>query len=95
MKQYQRTHDGHMNYFRAWMIGASSSFIATSTFVLFLFILFMVSDELYQEVVKEAPMGHHLDPFIATSAVWFEGTFSGLMATFLFVNMLETDSVNA
>lgn len=94
MKQYRRTHNDHINYFRALTIGVSSAFIGTSTFVLFLFILFTSNQNIYQEVVKNAPMGEHLNVYIATSAVWFEGIFSGFMATFILINFLETDSVN-
>jgi hypothetical protein len=94
MKQYQKTHNDHINYFRALTIGISSGFIGTSTFVLFLFILFTLNQNMYQEVVKNAPMGAHMNVYIATSAVWFEGMFSGFMATFILINFLETDSVN-
>jgi len=95
MKQYRRTHEGHLNYFRALSVGVASSFIGTSTFVLFLFILFSINQDIYQEVIKNAPMGQNLNRFIATSAVWFEGMFSGFMATFILINLVETDSVNA
>jgi hypothetical protein len=95
MKQYRRTHDGHMNYFRALALGASTAFIGTSVFVLFLFIILSLNGNMYQEIVKNAPMGPHLNVWIATSAVWAEGMFSGAMATFIFVNLIETDSVNA
>jgi hypothetical protein len=91
MKQYQKTHKD----FRALTIGVSSAFIGTSTFVLFLFILFTLNQNIYQEVVKNAPMGAHMNVYIATSAVWFEGMFSGFMATFILINFLETDSVNS
>ena len=94
MKQFRRTHNGHLNYFKALSIGVATSFIGTSAFVFFLFILFNLNREIYQTVVKAAPMGIHLNAWIATSAVWFEGMFSGFMATFLLVNAIDTDSVN-
>ena len=94
MKQYRRTHNDHINYFRALAIGVSSAFIGTSAFVLVLFIMFTLNQNIYQEVIKNAPMGEHLNVYIATSAVWFEGMFSGFMATFILINFLETDSVN-
>src|SRR4051812_46213152 len=52
LKQYQRTHRGQVNYFRGFSIGVASSTIGTSTFVLFLFILFNVDKSLYESVVK-------------------------------------------
>ncbi len=38
MKQFRRTHDGHMNYFRALAVGTVSAIIGTSTFSVFLFL---------------------------------------------------------
>lgn len=39
LKQYRRTHAGNLNYLRAMSIGVGTSFIASSTFVLFLFFI--------------------------------------------------------
>ena len=43
MKQYSRTHDGHLNYFRGLTIGVATSAIGASTFSLFLFV-FLLKD---------------------------------------------------
>jgi hypothetical protein len=36
------------------------------------------------------PMGPFLDPFIASFAVWVEGIFSGMFATFIVSNSVQT-----
>jgi len=90
LRQFQRTHGGQVNYFRGLVIGNASAGIGTSTFVLFLFILFKIDPALYESVVKEGPMGQYINAYMATFAVWIEGIFSGFMATFLLMNFIDT-----
>lgn len=90
LRQFQRTHGGHVNYFRGLVIGNASGGIGTSTFVLFLFVLFKIDPVLYQNVVKEGPMGQYVNAYMATFAVWIEGIFSGFMATFILMNFIDT-----
>jgi hypothetical protein len=88
LKQYKRTHAGELNYFRALTIGVSSSFIGTSTFVLFLFLYLKIDRGLMQSIIESEPMGPYLNEYIATFAVWVEGIFSGFIMTFILVNFL-------
>lgn len=90
MRQFTMTHHG-VGYFRAFTIGASSTIIGVSTFVLFLFIILSLDHHLYVSVVKNGPMGVHQNIFLATFAVWYEGIFSGMMATFILVNYFHTE----
>lgn len=94
IKQFRRTHAGHINYLRAMSVGVGTSFIATSTFVLFLFIYLSLDASLMNIIKTHAPLGDYLDPYIATFSVWLEGIFSGFMATFIIVNYIHTDNVN-
>lgn len=94
LKQYRRTHEGHINYLRAMSIGVGTSFIASSTFVLFLFIYLYLDPNLMNAIKTHAPLGEYLDPYIASFSVWLEGIFSGFMATFIIVNYIHTDNVN-
>lgn len=94
IKQYRRTHEGHINYLRAMSIGVGTSFIASSTFVLFLFIYLYLDPNLMSTIKTNAPLGEYLDPYIASFSVWLEGIFSGFMATFIIVNYVNTDNVN-
>lgn len=91
LKQFRRTHHGEMNYFRALIIGLAASFIGTSTFVLFLFFYLKIDTGLLLSIREHAPLGAHLNTYIATFAVWVEGIFSGFMATFVLINYMETD----
>jgi hypothetical protein len=90
LKQYQRTHRGQVNYFRAFAIGVASSTIGTSTFVLMLFILFNLDKPLFESVVKGEPMGRLLNVWVSTFAVWYEGIFSGIFTSFVLVNTIDT-----
>lgn len=94
IKQYRRTHEGHVNYLRAMTIGVGTSFIASSTFALFLFIYLNLDGNLLHLIKTHAPLGEYLDPYIASFSVWLEGIFSGFIATFIIVNYIRTDNVN-
>lgn len=94
LKQYRRTHAGSLNYLRAMSIGVGTSFIASSTFVLFLFIYLNIDQHMMELIREHAPLGEYLDPYIASFSVWLEGIFSGFMATFILVNYIHTDHVN-
>jgi hypothetical protein len=88
LKQYRRTHRGELDYFRALIIGVSSAFIGTSTFVLFLFLYLKVDTSLMRAIIENEPMGPYLNTYIATFAVWIEGIFSGFIVTFILINYL-------
>jgi hypothetical protein len=89
LRQFYRTHEHHVGFFHGFVIGISSSIIGVSTFVLLLFIILKLNDQLFVTVVKGEPMGIYLNVFMATFAVWFEGIFSGVMATFILVNFMS------
>jgi hypothetical protein len=88
LKQFKRTHNGALDYFRALTIGVASSFIGTSTFVLFLFLYLKIDTALMQSILESEPMGQYLNTYIATFAVWVEGIFSGFIMTFILINFL-------
>ena len=90
LDQWRRTH-GNLSYWRALTLGTYTAAIGALTFATFLFILFSVDHNLYVRVVKEEPLGEYMNLFIATSAVALEGIFSGIMATYIICNFIETD----
>jgi hypothetical protein len=47
-----------------------------------------------QQVIENDPMGRYLNPYIAAFIVALEGLFSGLLATFVLLNWVNTDDVN-
>ena len=91
MKQYRRTHDGHLNYFRALGLGVYTAVIGASTFAFFLLIYLKIDDNLMRHIIENEPMGHYLNEYIAAAVVTLEGTFSGLTMTYLLLNYVETD----
>jgi hypothetical protein len=94
LKQYKRTHDGRLNYFRALVIGNAAATLGTGIFTLFLFFYLKVDVSLMQSIQQNEPLGVNLNPYIATAAVFGEGMFSGFMCTFLLTNYIVTDQVN-
>lgn len=87
MKQYRRTHRGHMDYFHAFTTGMATAAIGTLTFAVFLLIYLHIDKQLMQ-AIAEQPLGMYLDPYIASFMVSLEGVFSGLFVTFLLSNYL-------
>lgn len=90
LKQYRTTHGGDIDYFRALTIGVSTSFIGTSTFVLFLFLYLKIDVNLMETIRNSQSLGIYLNAYIATFAVWIEGIFSGFTATFILINYINT-----
>ena len=87
LKQYQRTHHGHMDYFHAFTTGIATAAVGTFAFSLFLLVYLHIDKSLMQSIAEQ-PLGMHLDPYIASFMVSLEGIFSGLFVTFLLSNFL-------
>ena len=94
MKQFSRTHNGHLNYFRGLTIGVATSAIGSSTFALFLFVFLRFNDDLMQYIIEHEPMGPYLNAYIASFMVLLEGIFYGLFITFVLMNWVRSDQVN-
>ena len=90
LKQYQRTHRGHMDYFHAFTTGMATTAIGCLTFSVFLLIYLSVDKNLMQIIAEKQPLGFYLNAYIATFMVALEGMFSGLFVTFLLCNFLAT-----
>jgi hypothetical protein len=91
MKQYRRTHDGHLNYFRALATGVATAAIGAGTFSVFLLLYLKADGHLMQSIIEREPMGRYLNEYVAAAAVTVEGVFSGFTMTYLLVNYVETD----
>jgi hypothetical protein len=94
LKQYARTHQGRLNYFRGLIIGVATSTIGVSIFAAFLLILLELNKDLFRTIVIHEPMGQYLNPFIASAVIAIEGVFSGFFVTFVLLNWMNTDRVN-
>lgn len=91
-KQYKRTHNGRLDYFRAITLGTLTSAIGVSTFALFLFIYLFIDTNLMNLLSNKHPLGIHLDPYMASFSVFYEGLFSGFGVSYLLTNFLATDT---
>jgi hypothetical protein len=89
MKQYLRTHRGHMDYFHAFTTGMATAAIGTLTFSVFLLIYLSIDKEFMRIIAERQPLGFYLNPYIASFMVSLEGIFSGLFVTFLLANFLS------
>jgi hypothetical protein len=88
LKQYHRTHRGHMDYFHAFTTGMWTAAIGTLTFSVFVLIYLHVDKNLMEVLAEKQPLGFYLNPYIASFIVSLEGVFSGLFVTFLLSNFL-------
>lgn len=91
LKQYKRTHSGHLNYFRGLTTGVATATIGASTFAAFLLIYLKIDQNLMASIIENEPMGRYLNEYMAAAVVTLEGVFSGSTVTYLLLNYVETD----
>jgi len=90
MKQFRRTHGGHMDYFHAFTTGMATAAIGAVGFAAFVLVYLSIDKRLMEIIVAKQPLGIYLNPYIAAFIVFLEGCFSGLFVTFLMSNFLAT-----
>ena len=88
LKQYIRTHRGHMDYFHAFTTGMGTVGIGVLTFSVFLLIYLNVDKNSMEVIAERQPLGFYLNPYIASFMVSLEGIFSGLFVTFMLANFM-------
>jgi hypothetical protein len=91
LKQYKRTHTGHLNYFRGLSTGVATAAIGAGTFAAFLLVYLKIDHNLMASIIRAEPMGRYLNEYIAAAAVAIEGLFSGCTVTYLLLNYVGTD----
>lgn len=91
MRQFKRTHNGRLDYFRSMVTGVYTAAIGTATFALFLFIYLSVDKNLMTSIAENEPLGYYINPYIASFIVMLEGLFSGFGISYLLTNFLSTD----
>lgn len=91
LRQYKRTHAGHLNYFRGMATGVGAAAIGSTTFAAFLLIYLKIDQNLMTSIIENEPMGRYLNEYIAAAVVALEGVFSGCTVTYLLLNYVETD----
>lgn len=88
LRQYQRTHRGHMDYFHAFTTGMWTAAIGTLAFSVFLLIYLHIDKNLMSVFAEKQPLGFYLNPYIIAFFVSLEGVFSGLFVTYMLSNFL-------
>lgn len=92
LKKFKETHQQHINYFRALVVGVMTGAIGSILFAVFLFIYVSLIDQDFMVWLQQnEPMGRFLNPYIVSFIVALEGLFSGLLVTFVLINYLQTD----
>ena len=92
LKQFKRTHDYKMDYFKSWTTGTATAAIASATFSLFIFIYLSLDRNLMNSIIENEPLGSYMNPYIASFVVFLEGLFSGLGLSYLMSNFASTDT---
>lgn len=95
LKKFKNTHSDNLNYFRGLIMGVATAGIGSLIFGLFLFVYMKADNDMMQSIIENEPMGRYLNPYIASFIVVLEGFFSGLLVTFVILNWVQTDEVNA
>ena len=92
LKKFKQTHEDHLNYFRALVVGVATGAIGSVVFAAFFWVYVSFIDTgLMQFIVENEPMGRFLNPYISAFIVALEGVFSGLLVTFVLINYITTD----
>lgn len=94
LKRFKESHKGEIDYFRGMVTGIATSSVGSVVFALFLFVYMQMDSEMMQFIIDNEPMGMYMNPYIASFIVGFEGIFSGLLATFMLMNYLNTKESN-
>jgi hypothetical protein len=92
LKKFRQTHQDHLNYFRALVVGVATGAIGSIIFAVFLFIYVALIDTDFMVWLQtNEAMGRFLNPYIVAFIVALEGVFSGLLVTFVLINYIQTD----
>jgi len=94
LRKFRRTHQDHLNYFRALITGVATAALGSFIFALFLFLYMKLDADMMKSIIENEPMGRFLNPYMAAFIVALEGVFSGLLVTFILINYVNTDEVN-
>jgi hypothetical protein len=92
LRTFKRTHQDHLNYFRALVTGVATAAMGAIIFAAFLFIYMQFIDTAFMQfIIDNEPMGRFLNPYMASFIIGLEGVFSGLLVTFVLINYVDTD----
>jgi positive regulator of sigma E activity len=89
IKDYSKDHNGNTAY-----LGGLGAGLLTSGISLFIFAWFVViylsNDTAFMESIKQTEyFGEYLNPYIAGAAIFLEGTLSGFLLSFIFMQFYK------
>jgi hypothetical protein len=92
-RELRRIQGGSLNYFRAQVACFGTSAVASILFSVFLFVLFALSDTVFNHVASGIALGKYLNAFTVSFAVFVECVASGMIGAIIVVNAIKTDPV--
>lgn len=88
--RYERNNDPSFAYLKGFGTGIATSVVALVIFCIFLAIYLQALDPGFMEMIRKDEMfGIYLNPFIASSAIFFEGALSGVLVSFIFMQYFK------
>lgn len=94
--RYEKKNEQAFPYLKGLGIGIATSAVALIIFCVFLAIYLAALDPAFMRAVKEDEMfGHLLNPYIAASAVFFEGLLSGALISFIFMQYFKKSHLSS
>jgi len=88
---YRDHHQEQMTYLKGFGIGILTSGVAVIPFALFIFIYLQLDVELLNYIIEGDTYGQHLNPYMLSFIIAFEGLFSGLILTFIIMQYMKRD----
>ena len=80
-------------YLQGIGIGLLTSAVAVLPFALFIFIYLQLDQGLLNYIIEQDQFGQHLNPYILSFIVAFEGFFSGMILTFIIMQYMKRSHV--
>ncbi len=95
MRRFRQTDlNQQFNYIRAFFLGVSTAIFASILFAVFFFIYVTFIDRaLMTSIIEKEPMGRFLNPYVASFIIAVEGVLSGILVTFMIINVKNADQI--
>ena len=88
IKRYGANNDS-ITYLQGMGIGFLTSAVAVIPFAFFIFIYLQLDLDLLNYILENDQFGQHLNPYILSFIIAFEGFFSGMILTFIIMQYMK------
>ena len=92
IRRYKK-HNDSTTYLQGIGIGLLTSAVAVLPFALFIFIYLQLDQGLLNYIIEQDQFGQHLNSYILSFIVAFEGFFSGMILTFIIMQYMKRSHV--